>query len=122
MPYLKVPLNFFTDDHRLRVLTARLGSDSATKVFVRLWNLAGTEAPRDGRLSAHSADTLRLALGYKGKSADLEKALIEAGWLEKEEKGYRLLYWERDQGHIWRLQQRNASNIKSRWKKRFLMV
>src|SRR5690242_10287657 len=101
MAYVVVPTDFFERDKRMRKLMVRFGGRSAS-LPIRLWCLAAHESPRDGRLAEHSAETLEMALGWTGRSGELEQALIEAGFLERMEEGYLVLGWEQDQGHIWR--------------------
>lgn len=101
MAYVIVPIDFFERDKRMRKLMFRFGGRSAA-LPILLWCLAARESPRDGRLAEHSAETLETALGWTGRRGELEQALIDAGFLERMEEGYRVLGWERDQGHIWR--------------------
>ena len=101
MAYIVVPIDFFEKDKRMRKLMFRFGGRAAA-LPIRLWCLAAQESPSDGRLADHSTETLERALGWTGRSGEIEQALIEAGFLEKMPEGYRVLNWERDQGQIWR--------------------
>jgi hypothetical protein len=101
MPYIVVPIDFFERDERMRKLMFRFGGRSAA-LPIRLWCLAAQQSPRDGRLAEHSIETLELALGWTGRRGELEHALVEAGFLEKMPRGYRVFNWDQEQGHIWR--------------------
>jgi hypothetical protein len=102
MAYVVVPVDFFERDERMRKLMFRFGGRSAAALPIRLWCLAAQESPRDGRLAEHSTETLETALGWTGRRGELERALIEAGFVEKMPEGYRVLNWDQEQGHIWR--------------------
>jgi hypothetical protein len=110
--FVIVPIDFFERDKRMKKLTLRFGGRTAA-LPVRLWCLAAQESPRDGRLADHSAETLEMALGWTGRSSELEQALIEAGFLERMPEGYRVLGWEQDQGHIWRNHVRASNAAKA---------
>ena len=101
MAYVVVPIDFFEKDKRMRKLMFRFGGRSAA-LPIRLWCLAAKESPRTGWLAEHSTETLETALGWTGRRGELELALIEAGFLEKMPKGYRVFNWDLEQGHIWR--------------------
>lgn len=49
---------------------------------------------------------LESALGWTGADGRLERALIEAGLIEKDDEGYQVVGWEADQGHIWKFHQK----------------
>ena len=112
MPYIVVPIDFFEKDKRMRKLMFRFGGRAAA-LPIRLWCLAAQESPRDGRLVEHSTETLERALGWTGRSGELEQGLIEAGFLEKIPEGYQVLNWEEDQGHIWRNSVRASNAAKA---------
>ena len=101
MPYIVVPIDFFEKDKRMRKLMFRFRGEVCA-LPIRLLCLAAQESPRDGRLADHSTETLEVALGWTGRRGELEQALIEAEFLEKLSDGYRVLNWEKEQGHIWR--------------------
>jgi hypothetical protein len=100
MAYIKLPIDFFDKDQRIRKLMFRFGGRSAA-LPIRLWCLAAQESPRDGKLADYSPETLETALGWTGRRGELEQGLIESGFLERMPEGYRVTEWERDHGHIW---------------------
>jgi hypothetical protein len=112
MAYVVVPIDFFEKDTRMRKLMFRFGGRSAA-LPIRLWCFAAQESPRDGRLAEHSTEMLETGLGWTGRRGELEEALIEAGFLEKLPDGYRVLNWERDQGHIFRNHMRASRAAKA---------
>jgi hypothetical protein len=101
MPYIVVPIDFFERDERMRKLMFRFDGRVAA-IPIKLWCFAAQHAPRDGTLANQSCEALEMALGWTGRRGELEHALIEAGFLEKMPKGYRVFNWDQEQRHIWR--------------------
>lgn len=113
---LRIPDNF-RNDPRVRALGSRVGTGSAVGYIVNLWLVTAAQSPKMGRLNANSVRELEASIGWTGGDNALLADLIDTGWLQKADFGYQVLNWDKDQGHIWMLKQRNKKNISMRYSK-----
>lgn len=97
---MKVMIDPAVVDHRkLKRLAANLhvGVVTALGYVVHGWCRTMDQAPR-GVLKGWTEDEVTQAFGYKGDPKRFIKALIDAGWLEKNRDGFTIHEWPEHQG------------------------
>lgn len=112
MPHVRIPLDF-EDREPFKKLAAKVGPHLAAAMHVRLLVIAGEDAPMTGTLSNEPL-LLEARVWWKGRRLEGFQALLEAGYLEKTETGYKVVDWEKDHWYLKFFHERAKKAAKAR--------
>lgn len=114
MSFVKIPTDYFKGK-KLRKYQ-ELSGDLAGGMPIRTLCVAAEERSPDGRLPALPTKALEALIGWTGRDGLLLEAMLEAELIEKDEKGYRIVGWEAEQGHILKFHERAKKAAKALWR------
>ena len=114
MPYINVDFSF-TEHPKTKRLIGRLG-ECAEAYIIRLWTYCARVHPKDGRLNGYAESEIEGVIGWRGAQNSAISALVDIGFIGKDEGGYFCVDWLQHQGHIISFSRRGKANAKKRWK------
>ncbi len=115
MPYLNLDLDYFTHPKTSR-LVGLLGRGAA-ELPIRLWAYCGKHHSESGNLTGYSAQEIETVVGWWGGTGKMVEAMLNVGFLDKIENGFRIHGWKEHAGHLSVFKKRAKSAAKERWKK-----
>lgn len=113
MPYINVDFSF-TEHPKTKRLIGRLG-ECADAYPIRLWLYCARVHPKDGRLNGYTEAEIEAVIGWRGAQNAAISALVDIGFIGKDEGGYFCVDWLQHQGHIIAFSRRGKANAKKRW-------
>lgn len=118
----RVSIGFF-DHPKTMLLESMLGLDGVCSLL-RLWAFAAQHNPT-GIFSNGKRKFIELAIRWKGNSGEFIQALVEIGYLDEINEGYKLHDWEHHNGyavHAESRSERARNAAEKRWKKNGIAV
>ena len=117
MAYLNVDINYF-DNVKTKRLILKLGQDGEL-IPLKLWSFAAKFFQVDGVFKDMTGEEIVLMSGIRTAhdSATIMKALVDVGFIEKTDKGYKVHDWEDNQGHLVSFKIRARDAARARWSK-----
>lgn len=115
MPYLNLDLDYFTHPKTSR-LVGLLGRGAA-ELPIRLWAYCGKHHSESGNLTGYSAQEIETVVGWWGGTGKMVEAMLNVGFLDKIENGFKIHGWKDHAGHLSVFKKRAKSAAKERWKK-----
>lgn len=114
MRCIRIPLDFtYREDTPYQLLARRVGHMVATVMSVRLLLLAGEVSPMTGTL-VDDPLTLEAKVLWNGRRGAGIEHLELSGYLEKTERGYKVVDWETEHGYLKRFHDRSRKAARAR--------
>lgn len=114
MPSLNLSLDYF-DHPKTQRLIGALGK-GVESCPIRLWCYTAKFHFRDGLLQGYSKDSLENICGWTGAKGELIAKIIEVGFLDEIEGGFKVHDWQIHGGHFLAYHLKALKMNKLRWK------
>jgi hypothetical protein len=115
MSNLNVDINYF-EHRKTRRLVSLLGKD-ADVLPLRLWAYCAKTRAFDGKLLGYAPEEIELHIGWRGKVSACIDAMIDVGFVERIEGGFKVHDYEIEQGHLAAFAKKAYEAAMARWSK-----
>ena len=117
MAFIKVDREYSVESRTVKL--ERFLKDPAAALYpLRLWLHAANHHSRTGELTPYDTESLEKLIGWDGEKGKAAAAMIDAGFIQLTEKGYKLLDWQTVGAHIETYRKRASKGGTALWQKR----